>query len=248
MRFRARSISGLVIAFLLISGTALAAMSYKQTVTTAGPVAYYRLDDSSGTTASTVGGGFAGTYIGSPAKSQTGLVHDGDTSVKFDGVNDAINANSVATHSGWGGMTMEAWVEVTRSAPSNEEHIMNFSTSSGGHAPGLFHDSPTNKFKCAKGNDTNPVLSNSPYSSGTHYVVCTVGTDNVSRLYVDGTLQNDRGVMTARPTSGDLFIIGADHDSGPVTTSFWKGRIDEAAVWDHALTGSQIAAQWAAGK
>jgi Concanavalin A-like lectin/glucanases superfamily len=248
MRFRAKSIAGLVIALLLISGTALATMSYKTTVTTAGPVAYYRVDESSGTTAGTVGGGFAGTYLGSPAKSQTGLVHDGDNSVKFDGVNDAISANSVANHTNWPGMTMEAWVEVTRSAPSDEEHIMNFSTSSGGHAPGLFHDNPTNKIKFAVGSSTSFALSNNGISSGTHYIVGTVGTDNVSRLYIDGVLQNQTGKITVRPQPGWLFIIGADHDFGPVTTSFWKGRIDEPAIWDHALTSTQIAAQWNAGK
>jgi hypothetical protein len=248
MGYRARSIAGLVIAFSLITGVALATMSYKTTVTTAGPVAYYRLDESSGTTASTVGGGYSGTYIGSPSKNQNGLVNDGDHSVKFDGANDAITANSVANHANWPGMTMEAWVDVTRSAPADEEHIMNFSTSSGGHAPGLFHDNPTNKIKFAVGSSTSFALSNNPISSGRHYVVGTVGTDNVSRLYIDGVLQNQKGKITVRPQPGWLFIIGADHDYGPVTTSFWKGRIDEAAIWDHALTSSQISAQWAAGK
>ncbi|MEA2508346.1 MAG: hypothetical protein QOG21_428 [Actinomycetota bacterium] len=248
MRYRARSVAGLVIVLLLVSGTALAGMNYKSVVTNTGPLAYYRVDESSGTTAKTVAGGFSGTYIGSPALSQTGLVHDGDMAVKFDGVNDAINANSVANHTGWPGMTMEAWVEVTRSAPSNEEHIMNFSTSSGGHAPGLFHDSPTNKIKFAVGSSTSFAISNNGISSGTHLFVGTVGTDNVSRLYVDGVLQNQKGKITVRPQPGWLFIIGADHDFGPVTTSFWKGRIDEPAVYTYALSSSQVAAQWAAGK
>jgi hypothetical protein len=125
---------------------------------------------------------------------------------------------------------------------------MNFSTSSGGHAPGLFHDNPTNKIKFAVGNTTSFALSNNPISSGIHYVVGTVTPDNVSRLYIDGVQQNQKGIISVRPQPSWIFVIGADHDSGPVLTSFWKGRIDEPAVYDYALSSAQVAAQWAAGK
>jgi hypothetical protein len=260
-------IIGTVTACLLFAGTALASNSNRASPTTnaalgrltslnrnakgykvTSTVGYWHLNESSGTTAVSTTASTDGSYSGSPAKDQTSLVRDGMTSVKFDGVNDAIVANSVCKHTSWPGLTLEAWVEVTRNAPSNEEHIMNFSTSSGGHAPGLFHDSPSNKLKFAVGSASTWAISNNPISSGIHYVVGTVGTDNVSKLYVDGVLQNTKGKMTERPPANCLFIIGADHDFGPIVTSFWKGRIDEPAVYDHGIGQSEVSAHYLAGQ
>jgi hypothetical protein len=227
---------------------ATATTSYSTTVLNASPVAYYRLNETSGTTAHDLTGHFNATYNGSPALNQPPLIlNTTDPSVKFDGSNDYVNANSVSSHTSWPGITMEAWVEFTRAAPTNEEHVMNFSTAKGGHAPGLFHDSPTNKVKFAVGSSTSYALSDSPISSGVHYLVGTVGTNNVSRLYIDGQLQKQTGTISVRPQAGWLFAIGCDHDYGPVTTSFWRGRIDEVAIYDHALTQTQITAHYTAG-
>jgi hypothetical protein len=221
--------------------------SYRDTILADHPVGFWQLGESSGNVAKDETGNYPGTYLGAPTFGSSSLTTDPNSSVNFDGSDDAIKADAVSGHSSWAGISMEAWVTVTRSSPTGEEHIMNFSTSSGGHAPGLFHDSPTNKIKFSVGASTSYALSDNAISSGTHYIVGTVGTSNIAKLYVDGVLQNQTGTMTQRPSASSLFIIGADHDAGPVTTSFWQGKIDEPAIYDVALNQGQISAHYNAG-
>ena len=66
---------------------------YRDAVTgTSGLIAYWRLGDASGTTATDQLLGHPGSYLGSPALGQAGaLTGDPDTSVRFDGVDDAVN-------------------------------------------------------------------------------------------------------------------------------------------------------------
>jgi hypothetical protein len=168
--------------------------------------------------------------------------------VKFDGTDDRILANGLPAAGGsWAGITLEAWVEVTRPVPPAEEHIINFSTATGGHAPGLFHDDPTNKIKWDTGSSQTPALSNAATTTGTLYVVATVDTNNVAKLYINGVLQRTQGTIAERPAPDDLFQIGADYDSGPVAVSFWQGRIDDVAVYNVALDQTQITAHYQAG-
>jgi hypothetical protein len=213
------------------------------------PVAFWQLDETSGTTARDQAGQVNGSYSGDPTLGAPSLVPgDPGRSVKFDGTDDRVLANRLPAAGGsWAEMTLEAWVEVTRPVPPAEEHLINFSTSKGGHAPGLFHDNPTDKIKWDKGSSQTPALSNAPVTSGTLYVVATVDRNNVAKLYINGVLQATQGTIAARPEPDDLFQIGADYDTGPEAVSFWQGRIDDVAVYNVALDQARITAHYQAG-
>jgi hypothetical protein len=231
---------------MLLIGPAQANTSnsaYKDVVAADSPVAYYRMDETSGTKA-----GDSGTYQGSPKFGAASLLNSdpADKSVDFDGSNDRITANSVTGKSNWKGISFEAWVEVTRNAPSSEEHIVQFSTSSGGHAPGLFHDN-SNKLKWATGSSSDFAIADKGTTPNTvYYVVGTTADNDVTRLYIDGVLQNATGKMTERPSSSYQFSVGADYDRSKAV-SFWKGRLDEVAVYDYALSQAQISNHYSAG-
>jgi Concanavalin A-like lectin/glucanases superfamily len=248
MRKHPIRIAALVLTLLLCAGTAMASgSSYPNAVNASGPIAYYRLDETSGTTAHTVSGVYNGTYTVSPNLGQTGLVHNTDQAPGFSG-NDRVVANSLSRRTSWPGLTLEAWVLVTQT--TQEEHIMVFSTWDGNQAPAILHDQPTKKFKYRDGY-TTAYSTTIPQIGKVYYVVATIDTSNHGTLYVNGQAQA-HFTTQKRPLSNGLFTIGADYDchscnGNPVVDTYWHGKIDEAAVYDRALSASEVTAHYQAG-
>jgi Concanavalin A-like lectin/glucanases superfamily len=248
MENRAIRISALILTILVVSGTASASgRSYLRSVTSSGPVAYYRLNEASGDTAHTVSGSYAGRYVSSPNLGRRGLIHDTNRAPHFSG-NDRIVANSLSARSHWPGLTLEAWVRVSQN--SEEEHILVFSTRDGNQAPAILHDQPTKAFKYRDG-QTTAYSTTIPKVGRVYYVVATINSSNEGTLYVNGRAQ-DHFTSSRRPLSNGRFTIGADYDchscnGRPTVDTFWHGKIDEAAVYDHALSASKVAAHYRAG-
>jgi hypothetical protein len=98
------------------------------------------------------------------------------------------------------------------------------------------------------------VISSNGYNdSKWHQVVATLGTAtgvNGMRLYVDGALvASDTTVTTAQSITG-YWRVGYDNLTGwtsAPTSSFFKGSVAFAQVYNTALTPAQILAQYNAG-
>ena len=77
--------------------------------------------------------------------------------------------------------------------------------------------------------------------AGWQHIVCTFDTDMIQRVYVDGELAATSAVRTGVyvPPSGALYFGG--HYSAVY------GRIDEAAIYNYALTPDQVAAHYNSG-
>jgi Concanavalin A-like lectin/glucanases superfamily len=248
---RLKIIGGLCLATLLVTITAAASLDYKQVVLNPGPVAYWRLGETSGSRAYPGAGNYDGTYIGSPKLGQQGLiVNDSNKAPLLDGQNDRITADSLTSrsYSSWSqGYTLDAWVMTTTT--SEEEHILAFSTNKGGNSIAIFRDEPSNRFKFrdCEGSGCVSVLSKTTPVTGRIYeVVVTVDGSNHGRLYVNGVAEASFN-SSKRPPQSAKFTIGAEYDWGPTPVSFWHGKIDEVAIYDHALTTTQVATQWATG-
>jgi Concanavalin A-like lectin/glucanases superfamily/Phosphoesterase family len=250
--------AGLVLTLCVLVGTAIflnrqsasATPGYRDAVMADGPVAYWRLDEPAGSTdAASQTGQFPGVYVGSPTLGQPGLIaEDSDTAVHFDGVDDRVTANGLTGISSWpDGYSLEAWV--TTDTTTQEGHIMAFNTSSGGNRIALFRDEPTDKFKFHDCEATGCAVATSttvPLIGNVYHVVVTVDSSNNGVLYVNGSAEAVF-VSTNRPPTNGLFSIGAEYDAGPTPNSFWSGTIDEAAVYQKALTASQVQAHYQAG-
>jgi hypothetical protein len=242
---------GGLIASLLVSGTALATTSYKTVVINPGPVAYWRLGETSGSTAYPTVGSYKGTYRGSPKLGQQGLiVNDSNKAPLLDGNNDRITADGLTARSSssWShGYTLDAWVMTTTT--SVEGHIVAFNGDKGGNSIALFRDEPSNRFKWrdCEGSGCHEAYSNTvPVAGKTYQVVVTVNGSNQGHLYVNGK-QEDSFTSSKRPPHSAKFTIGAEYDCCPTPTSFWHGKIDEVVIYDHAISATQVAAQWATG-
>jgi hypothetical protein len=239
------------IAFLLLSGIAIASAGYKSAVDNSGPIAYWRLGETSGSTAYPTMGSYAGSYRGSPKLGLTGLiVNDSNKAPGFDGSNDRVTANGLTsrTKSSWSnGYTLEAWVMTNTT--SSEGHILAFNTTNGGNGLAIFRDEPTDKFKfheCESSSCATVYSKTTPVVGKTYQVVVTVNGSNQAHLYVNGSSQASF-TSRARPLQNGFFTIGAEYDCCPQPSSFWKGKIDEVAVYARALTATQVASLWNAG-
>ena len=94
-----------------------------------------------------------------------------------------------------------------------------------------------------------PLANHTPLVSTWHYVAVTLtetatGTD--VKVYVDPTKDNQAPIYSASIASqmpsgvGDLWTIGGEFDAGPTMSDVFQGNISRPAIWNTALTDSQI--------
>lgn len=237
---------------------------YEAAVVADGAIAYWRLDESSGTTAIDQLGSHDAPYVGSPTLGATGLVtSDSGTAVVFDGTNDLIavpDAADINTGGPWAERTIELWFkaeETTSRQVLYEE---------GGPSRGLAMYLDQGSVYFIAWNDRNddptspwgPVWVAAPIGAGTAYHAVLVLDQPGDAL--EGFL-NGSSVGTASGV-GNLFRhvanigIGAMDDDitfhdGPVTNSgrayFFGGTLDEVAIYNTALTSVQVAGHYALG-
>jgi Concanavalin A-like lectin/glucanases superfamily len=247
-----RAIAAVLIGSLLLGGGAIASPNhYGRFIRRTDPIAFWRLGEPSGSVARPRAGQYAGTYKGAPELYRKGLIHKNHNHApRFDGRDDRVVADSLTSRSSssWSrGYTLDAWVITTTT--SSEEHILAFNRNNGGNSIALFRDEPSNKFKFhdCEGSGCISVYSHTtPVVGKVYQVVVTVDSSNQGKLYVNGKAEASF-TSSKRPPHSAKFTIGAEYDSGPQPASFWHGKIDEVAVYDHALSPAEVAAQWATG-
>jgi hypothetical protein len=91
------------------------------------------------------------------------------------------------------------------------------------------------------------ITSFSPVPGRWYHVAYTFddGADQQA-LYIDGTRVAIGGVTTSIGYDAQPLLLGRDAENG-IPSFFLKGRIDEAAIYDRALSGAQIASIYDAG-
>jgi len=93
----------------------------------------------------------------------------------------------------------------------------------------------------------NNVDTQAAYNDGDwHHVVATFGPTGMA-LYVDGAQVGSNGNTSVQPYDGQSYWrLGSDNIWGGANTAALDGRLDEAAVYDRALTPQQVTAHYAA--
>src|SRR4029453_13384502 len=93
--------------------------SYPARVVADGAVAYWRLGETSGTSAVDVIGGANGTISGGVMLGQTGALADGNTAMLFDATNEYVNVpNGSYAAIGTGPLTLECWMKSAAAYPA----------------------------------------------------------------------------------------------------------------------------------
>jgi len=223
---------------------AAAATDYRSTILADSPVAYWRLGEASGTTASDEIGSSDGSYGGDVTLGETGaLAGDSNTSVSLAGSStryDGITVSSLDTADYSSGITIELWVDWD-------------STNYGGFAVEARADgnnrvfldcrdaSPAWSFRIGgtwNGGGTKPGAG---FQDGWHLYAFTFdGT--TAKTYRDGVLQNTQSA-SATPFDPTSMGIG----QGPTGYNVFVGGLDEVAIYNSALSATELLAHYTAG-
>ena len=209
--------------------------TYQEFVIADGAVAYWKLDESSGTVAKSQVGSYDGTISGGVTLGQPGAIN-GYTAMVFDGSTGKIVAPSLTLPVM---TTIEAWVNYIADGT-----IQPIFTCGSAESP-TFYIATNGQVVLYDSVPNASVQGNLILSVGSwHQLVCVLN-GSTATFYVNGVLDIER--TYARPAvSGGVVQIGYDPAFGGAPNGFYKGVLDEVAIYPTALTLQQIAAHYQA--
>lgn len=192
----------------------------------------------------------AGNLSSASSNSVTLLI---DYALDFDGTNDNVSANGVATELASSTnlpLSVSAWVYPDNG--TKQQLVFGFYKRSNSfkNGPSVWFGDTDLKF--AYYNDSfTTVHSSTTYAiNNWHHVVLTISATQAGVLYVNGS-----SALTFSGTynSGglDMFSIAVDYDSSEGSAGspnqFFDGKIDEVAVWNDELTSAEVTAIYNSG-
>ena len=208
-------------------------------LTTSGLVSYWRLGETSGTSAADSKGTNTGTYTGGYTLGVTGaLAGDSNKATTFNGSTGYVsigNPSSLQLTTG----SLEAWIKTSNAGTSYRDII--------------------NKDLAYNVTVQNNVLqiwdegANTDRSTGVnvadgawHHVVVTFqsGVSNGTKIYLDGVLKLTT-TMTVSSNSNNLRIASTAFNSG---SEYFNGTIDEAAIYNSVLSSATVLSHYNAGR
>lgn len=214
------------------------------------PVGYWKLDETSGTTAADSVGSANGTYTGGFTLNQSGIPSTKRPSVLLNGTSGYVDLGAPAALNLTSAWALEAWIYLT-STPSGCGIISEKYTGAGTILYEL-------GFSVSTGTTGGPNLQVG-FFDGTAWRVATGGPLALNTWHYtlgtwDGTTlklhADDAQVATNTPGvspsgSMDGVVVGRRHDTSG--TPYFPGRIDEVAIYPTALSAGRALAHYRAG-
>ena len=214
-------------------------MAYSDVILADSPVGYWKLDETSGTTATdSSANSNDGTISGSPTMGANGLVFEpSGKCIDFDGTDDVVTITP-ATIAG-SAVSFECWVGTSAAASTNiyladgNPNRFTFawnSTTSG--QLGVYDGTSWSDFGAAN-ND----------GKGHHVVFVLNGT--TAKCYVDGVqLGADQTIVAIDWSAITALALGRDYTAA---SNYFTGKYQKAAIYNAALTPLQIREHYQAG-
>jgi hypothetical protein len=243
----------------VLSGTATLTLStpvagsFAELVITNGPLAYWRLSETSGTTAFDYAGGNDGAIAGGVLQGMTGLsaptfpgLEAGNTAYMFDGSSANVQIGNPTALNFTGRITMMAWVKPTATDGLRNIVCHGYQTSPNNAEVGLRINAGSYQAWTWGGGDFTASAPIPAEDIGNW--VFLVGTyDGTSwHLYRNGVeLSSTTGTTGAIVVSDVGWAIGA---RGNGTERYFSGELDEVAIFNQALSSGTIAGMYAAAK
>jgi uncharacterized repeat protein (TIGR01451 family) len=217
--------------------------TYAATVMADAPTAYWRLGESSGSTAADQLGTSPGAYgAGATLGASGALAGDGDPSVNLAGTvgqRPVVIAHTAALDLGNGPFTIEAWAR--RSNNGTSDAIVDYGYGSGGGGPALeFVGDKIGLWQNGVGLITQETGTTT--DTAWHHLVAT-WNGTTGKLYKDGILVS--GASTGRVLTAQVgaVLIGANQDAGEE----FGGGLDEVAIYRSVLSAGQVSNHYNAG-
>jgi hypothetical protein len=235
------------------SSQRLSSLYAKTVATTSGLMGYWRLGETSGTTAYDVLGARNGTYGAAAIQGDPGaIVNDIDTSLEVDGTanSDVVVSSAPAPTSA---ITLEAWVYKPSSFTGSNSRIIDRPFTSFADPFSDWDlvvdpfDQPVNYWQMEI--TIGGVFRSLPTLSAVaanqwHHMVGTYDGSEL-RLYIDGVLANSMNVSGAIANSGTPLYFG--RYGADSTAARFTGGIDEVAVYSRALTPTEVQTHYMLG-
>lgn len=201
-----------------------------------GPVAYWRVDEPSGTTAIDIIAGRNGTYINNPTLNQPGWTSDSDAAIVTDSTPKYFTVpDNAAFDLGDGPFSL--CVALKRAALGVSGYVLNKGTG----AYGFFFAGADNKMHFEKVNTTPCCQESGTTDTNFHFWTFTKAAASAVLMYKDGV---DVTTPQNNPTLVDTAsALEVGRESG--STGF-AGTIDEVLIYNKVLSPAQVAALFAA--
>lgn len=193
---------------------------------------YWRLGETSGTTANAAAGAVNGTYSGAYTLGVSGgIAGDANAAVRLSGgyVDMGDNLDSTGTAS----FSLEAWVRPTTIDATSRRIVSKALGGLQGYE--LFVNSGSGlQFQRIAGATNTVSASAPPLNSWSHVVATYDGT--TMRLYVNGSLASSAASALSLVDNAAAFRVG----NSALGTDGWAGDLDDVAVYGGVLNGTQV--------
>ncbi len=230
--------------------------NYTTTVRGDFPFLYWRLNEASGPTAAdSSGNGRTGLYQGSVVFGQAGAIaHDTNKAVRLAGTSGTdgyVTPQSTTTVTNPVTFSVELWF---KTATTTGGKLIGFGSARTGTS-GRYdrHIYMTNAGRLVFGawtGQATAITTTASYNNNVyHHVVGTMGPGGMA-LYVDG-VQVGANPNTVAQSYRGYWRVGGDQLNGwpsRPTSLFFKGTVDEAAVYPAPLSASQVSAHFTRGR
>lgn len=218
------------------------ARTYAQTIRDDHPVSYWRLDETSGTVAGDETVANPGAFVGATALGAPGLIPSdaASTAIGFDGDSAEVRVGQSGSLNLGSAITLEAWIRPS-SLPAAGS-LRTILAKTGSYALELDGASPAFSVYVLGARLALAAPAGTIAASRRSHVVGTYDGATM-RLWVDGVEVASRALSGA----ADQTLAGARIGSWDGHERFFAGAIDEAALYDKALSAAQVAAHAAAG-
>jgi hypothetical protein len=216
--------------------------SYASVVGADAPAGWWRLGETSGTTAANQAGSGAGTYAGSYTLDQPSLLATDmvNRAVAFNGSSARVSVASTSALQLTNRVTLEAWIKPT-SLPTTGAFR---SVLTKAESYSLQFNGPRLEFTIIQSGTRRRLQapSGAIVAGGTYHVVGTFD-GATQRLYVNGAQVASAALSGSASTNTRPLVIGSWDGS----SEFFAGTIDEPAVYNAVLSAAQVAAHYRAG-
>jgi hypothetical protein len=221
---------------------------YASVVLADAPMAYWRLDEASGTVAHDASGnGNDAQYTGGVTLGSSGaLIGDTDTAAALDGAKGHLEVGNRFGFAGGAPFTLEIWAQpraittsytrlFSRELPTSpREGYLVFVRAPYAADPSTF------SVERWAANQTNQCPETNLITQVWHHFVATYD-GSTSRIYLDGALAASQPAPLAlNATTASLWIGASAFD----TAAYFNGVVDEAAVYATELSAARIAAHF----
>jgi hypothetical protein len=202
------------------------------------PVSYWRLGEPSGTEAADVKAANNGTYKGTPTLGAAGLLlADPSTAATLNGTTQYVSVPDSASLDLGDVFTYEAWIK--RSGTGKTDCIID----KGANAAVFRFDGEDHLL--LRRNSVGDIAKSTTKITDTnaHHLVATKN-GATAKIYIDGV--DVTGAVTNQTCTNTAIALGIGaSDAG--TEDFFRGTIDEAAVYGTALSAARVLAHYEAG-